>query len=357
MQFIGSGAEAPQNLNTTAAFQNASKILYYFMIRQIFLALILIFSFSGIFAQDDDPITIDSSIVRLNIGVVDSQGRPVLNLGKEDFVVYEDGVKQDVARFEPVVSPFSVVMALDMSGSTKSFRQNIQLSASRFIDAIGPEDRVAVVEFYRKVNLRNSFTTDRRVILHSISAANGEGDTNLYKALEFSLEKLKGEGKRRKAIVVLTDGVDTKMQDQDRDFLSKIEDSQILQAIKPEDNSTLSRILNISDAQGVTVYPLALPTGDPKRLADPTPRQYAMYASARSRLQILADRTGGQLNAINRLEDMGRLYATVAADLRTLYSIEYQPQNEKKDGKFRTIKIELKRPGLIARTRQGYFAK
>ena len=108
-------------------------------------------------------------------------------------------------------------------------------------------------------------------------------------------------------------------------------------AIKPEENDILKRVLNKADLLGVTIYPLALPTGDPAKLADPTPRQVAMYKAARARLQTVADRTGGTLNAINRLEDMGSIYAQVAAELRTLYTIEYQPPNEKHDGKWREI--------------------
>jgi VWFA-related protein len=82
-----------------------------------------------------------------------------------------------------------------------------------------------------------------------------------------------------------------------------------------------------------------------------------MYSAARARLQILADRTGGTLNAINHLEDMGRLYASVAADLRALYTVEYAPTDTKRDGKWRAIKIEVNRAELISRTRPGYFAK
>ena len=107
----------------------------------------------------------------------------------------------------------------------------------------------------------------------------------------------------------------------------------------------------------MTIYPLQLPTGDPARLADPTPRQVAMFKAARTRLQIVADRTGGTLNAINRLEEMGRIYAQVAAEMRTLYTLEYQPSNDKHDGKWRAIKIDVKNSDLISRTRQGYFAK
>ncbi len=308
-------------------------------------------------AQNDEIIKVDSSIVRLNVGVADGRGRPITNLSKENFAVYEDGVKQNIVRFEPTVAPFSVVIILDMSGSTLGFREIIRQSAVRFIDALAPEDRVAVIEFYDKVNLRNDFTNNRKVIAESIFAANGRGKTQLYKALDFSLEKLAGEGKRRKAIIVLTDGVDTAVQTSDRNFLENIKNAEVSTAIKPETSDILNRVLNKSDAQGVTIYPLALPTGDPFKLADPTPLQIAMFSAARNRLQILAERTGGTLNTINRLEEMGRLYAAVAADLRALYTVEYQPTNEKRDGKWRSIKIETSNPELISKTRQGYFAK
>lgn len=330
---------------------------YIMRFSKVFILLILIFGILPVSAQNDDVIKVDSSIVRLNVGVVDGRGRPITSLTKDNFSVYEDGVKQNILRFEPTIAPVSVVMILDMSGSTLGFRETIRQSAFRFVDALAPEDRVAVIEFYDKVNLRNDFTTDRKKIGNSIIAANGRGKTQLYKAIDFALEKLSGEGKRRKAIIVLTDGVDTAARDTDRDFLEKFKESEIANAIKPETSELLNRVLNISDAQGVTIYPLALPTGDPFKLADPTPIQIAMFSAARNRLQILAERTGGTLNAINRLEEMGKLYAAVAADLRALYTVEYQSTNDKRDGKWRAIKIETSDPELISRTRQGYYAK
>jgi Ca-activated chloride channel family protein len=323
----------------------------------IFSFILLSFFSAAAQNEDDTPIRVDSSVVRLNVGVADRKGLPVTNLTRESFSIFEDGVKQNIQRFEPVATPFSVVMILDMSGSTLGFRETIRQSAYRFIDALAPEDRVAVIEFYDKVNLRNDFTTDRKIIGNSITVANGRGKTQLYKALDFALNKLSGEGKRRKAIIVLTDGVDSALRDTDRDFLQNVGESEMLTAIKPETNLNLNRVLNKADVQGVTIYPLALPTGDPAKLAEPTPIQVAMYNAARSRLKILADRTGGTLNTINRLEEMGRLYASVAAELRTLYTIEYQSTNEKRDGKWRTIKIEVNNAELISKTRQGYFAK
>lgn len=322
-----------------------------------FILLSISFLTISAFAQDDEVIKVETSLVRLNVGVVDRTGKPVTSLNKEDFTVYEDGVKQPISRFEPTVTPFSLVMILDMSGSTTGFRQTIQMSALRFIDALAPDDRVAVIEFYDKVNLRNDFTTDRRIIANSIRVSNGRGNTQLYKALDMALEKLSKEGKRRKAVIVLTDGVDTALRDKDRDLLLNVKDAEMATAIKPDTSETLNRILNNADRQGVTIYPLALPTGDPSKLVDPTPIQIAMYQAARDRLKILATRTGGTLNAINRLEEMGKFYASVAADIRSLYTVEYSPANDKRDGKWRAIKIEVTNPELIARTREGYFAK
>jgi Ca-activated chloride channel family protein len=321
------------------------------------LFLLLFFGFVCVQAQEDDVIKVDSSIVRLNVGVADQKGRPITNLQKQNFTVYENGIKQNVSRFEPTATPFSVVMILDMSGSTLGFRETIRQSAFRFVDALAPEDRVAVIEFYDKVNLRNDFTTNRKEIFNSISVANGRGKTQLYKALDFALEKLSKEGNRRKAVIVLTDGVDSALREKDHDVLNKIDDAQMPNSIRAENNETLNRILSRSDALGATIYPLVLPTGNPAKLADPNPLQTELYSAAQKRLQVLAARTGGTLNAINRLEDMGRLYAEVAADLRTLYTIEYQPTDTKRDGKFRTIRIEVDNPTLLARTRQGYVAK
>ncbi len=329
------------------------------MSRSTFLLALFIVLCCAVFtaAQDDDPIRVDSAIVRVNVGVVDQRGRPITTLSQTNFAVFEDGVRQDISKFESSSAPFSVVMLLDMSGSTKSFRQNIKLSASRFLDALSPADRIAVVEFHDRITLLNDFTNDRRRAAHSISVANGAGSTNLYDAIQFALQRLQAENTTRKAVVVLTDGVDTASQSADRERLSSLTDDQMPTAIEPGDNARLNSILNFADNVGATIYPLALPTGDPARLADPTPLQIAMFTAARSRLRIIADRTGGTVNTIQRLEEMGRLYAEVAADLRTLYTIEYQPTNGTRDGKWRAIRIETSNPDLIARSRQGYFAR
>ena len=313
----------------------------------------------GAQVQDDDEILrVTSSLVRLNIGVVDAKGRPILNLAKTDFAVYENGERQAIESFEPVESPFSVVLLLDVSGSTINFRPQMKLAAARFIDALAPDDRVAVVQFNAKVKELFGFTSNRREIGNAIGNADGGGETQLYQALGYALGRLAKEGERRKAIVVMTDGVDTRNYKVDGLAASdKKSNEEALAAFKPEENAPLRSVLNAADKLGVTVYPLALPSGDIKNIPEPTPRQFAIYHAARVRLQSLAERSGGRVNEIRQLGEMARLYAEVAAELRTLYSITYQPKNLAKDGRWRPIRIEVARPELLARTRPGYYAK
>ncbi|HYE65074.1 MAG TPA: VWA domain-containing protein [Pyrinomonadaceae bacterium] len=309
--------------------------------------------------EPEDVVRVETSLVQLNVGVVDRQGRAITNLSRNDFTVYEDGVRQSIASFEPTAAPFSLVLLLDMSGSTLSFRATLKQAALRFIDALAPEDRVAVVAFNNKVEILTGFTSRRKKIANAIFIAEGKGETHFYKALNFALEQLAKEGKRRKAIVVMTDGLDTQMRNLDRASASHAQtDEEAVASIKPEASAALSAVLNAADRQGVTIYPLALPSGDPKRLPLPSPTITAIYRSARARMQMLAERTGGRLSEINRLEDLGRLYAEVAADLRTLYSIAYQPSGARaRDGGWRSIHIEVTQPELIARTRPGYYAR
>lgn len=323
-------------------------------------ALLMLTATAAVRAQQpDEVLTTDTSLVQLNVGVVDKQGRAITNLSANDFAVFENGVRRPIVSFEPTDAPFSLVMLLDMSGSTVNFRQQIQMAALRFLDALSANDRVAVVAFNGKgVKLLQGFTGDYKKVVYAIKVATGAGDTYLYDGLKFSLKELSHEGKRRKAIVVLTDGLDTQMRNSDRAVVGNAADSQVASAIKAETNSQLVSVLNDADRQGVTIFPLALPSGDPKKLPLPDPAITAMYTAARTRLQALADRTGGRLHEIRRLDDLSRLYAQVAADLRTLYTVVYQPPNPGvRDGKWREIRVEVARGELVASTKPGYFAR
>ena len=157
---------------------------------QIFsVALLTLFAIFPASAQDpDDIIRTETSLVQLNVGVVDKQGRAVTSLTKNDFVIYEDGVKQSIQLFEPVDAPFSLVLMLDMSGSTINFRQQLKLASQRFLEALAPDDRVAVIQFNKEVKSLTGFTVDRQKTAYAIEIANGAGETHFYNALRFALQ-------------------------------------------------------------------------------------------------------------------------------------------------------------------------
>jgi VWFA-related protein len=311
-------------------------------------------------AQDpEDVVRTDVSLVQLNVGVVDGQGHAITSLSQSEFAVYEDGIKQTILHFEPTDAPFSLVLLLDTSGSTVNFRQQLKQAAWRFLDALAPEDRVSVIQFNAKIKSLAGFSTDRKKTAYAIQIADGAGETHFYEALKYALKELEKEGKRRKAIVVLTDGLDTQLRNVDRASASKAQtDEEAVASINPAASSALNGVLSSADRQGVTIYPLALPSGDPKRLPLPDPVITGIYTAARTRLQTLADRTGGRLNDIHRLDEMARLYAEVAADLRSLYTVAYQaPGDRPRNGKWHSIHVEVTHPELIARTRPGYYAR
>ncbi|HJT65711.1 MAG TPA: VWA domain-containing protein [Pyrinomonadaceae bacterium] len=335
------------------------KYLFTFWQRLALFVLLILFCGTAATAQDvDEVIRTETSLVQLNVGVVDKQGRPVTSLTRNDFVIYEDGVKQPIQHFEPAEAPFSLVLLLDMSGSTLNFRQQLKLASQRFLDALAPEDRVAVVQFNAKIKSLSGFSVDRRKTAYAIEIADGAGETHFYDALKYALKELEKEGKRRKAIVVLTDGLDTRLRNADRATLADVQtDDEALAKIKPEASADFASVLADADRLGVTIYPLALPSGDPKRLPLPSPNITGIYAAARTRLQSLADRTGGRLNEINRLEYMAQLYREVAANLRTLYTVAYQAPGDRARGKWHEIRVEVTQSDLTARTKPGYYAR
>src|SRR5438034_8992317 len=123
----------------------------FLVFTQTILFLVLMFAVSATSLAQEDVVRTDISLVQLNIGVVDHQGHAITTLSQNDFAVYEDDVKQSILHFEPTYAPFSLVLLLDMSGSTINFRQQLKQAAWRFLDALAPEDRVAVIQFNAKV--------------------------------------------------------------------------------------------------------------------------------------------------------------------------------------------------------------
>lgn len=295
--------------------------------------------------QDDrnpDVIRLESRLITLNVKVSDRSGKAVSTLAKDDFRVYEDGVEQEVSFFDPVTAPIDLVLLLDLSGSIKEKRHVLKRAAVRFISELSAADRVAVMTFTRRFQVISGLTADRSLLSRRIESIKaGDGGTSFYDALWRTVEFLKSNtSSRRQAIVVLTDGVDSSLDDF-RDY-------------RPEHpfEEGLARVQE-SDA---TVYPVYLDTEK-----DVVERQglstHEAYVTARQQLRQLASATGGTLFYSARLEDLEGVYRQVISELHTLYSVSYSPSNLDRDGRFRKVRVKMRQPDLVATTRPGYYAK
>src|ERR1041384_7733726 len=156
-----------------------------------------------------DVIKVSTSLVTIPVSVMDRDGRYVPNLQKEEFRIWEDGVEQEVAFFQSVDKPFSVVLMLDTSPSTQFRLEDIQDAAISFVNQLRPDDRVMVVSFNDKIQILSEFTTDRSKLNRAIQHAHTGDGTRLYDAVDMVINQQLSHIQGRKAIVLFTDGVYT----------------------------------------------------------------------------------------------------------------------------------------------------
>jgi VWFA-related protein len=316
-------------------------------------------------SPDDETaaIRLKTNLVNVNIKVTDITNRPIVDLKKEDFVILEDGVPQDVAFFQPITAPVNLVLLLDFSGSTQDKRKILLKAAKKFIDALNPDDRIAVVGFTRKIHLISTFTADRKLLKKRIDDTDDiGGGTGYYDAMWKTLDMLRTVKDTRKAIVVLTDGVDSSLY-KNRGNYSYL-----------ATNHTFEELLDRAYEEDASVYPICLNTleppstggflsklfnsGDEKNYRD---KRYLeekkLYDLARQQLEAIAEATAGTMFTAEREEDLVGVYQRVAAELHLFYSLAYAPKKELGSGEFRKLHIKANREGAIAKTRKGYFAR
>src|SRR5215216_3360353 len=176
-----------------------------------------------------DVIRVNTTLVALPVSVMDRDGRYVPNLQKEEFRIWEDGVEQEVAFFQSVDKPFSVVLMLDTSPSTQFRLEDIQDAAITFVNQLRSDDRVMVVSFNDDIKILSEFTTDRGKLRRAIQRSKTDDGTRLYDAVDMVINQQLGKIQGRKAIVLFTDGVDTTSRR--ADSYSNINDAQELDAL------------------------------------------------------------------------------------------------------------------------------
>ena len=276
-----------------------------------------------------------ASLVALNVTVTDG-AKFVSGLQPSDFVIYEDGVKQDVRFFESASVPVDLILLIDTSASMADKLDVVHDAATGFLKTMRHDDRGAVVTFADSVSVVQSLTTDRDLLERAVRHTGAFGSTALYNAVYISLRQFgqtaHGTGDvRRQAIVVLSDGQDTSS-------LINLED-----------------VMAAAHRTGVNIYTVALQSRlEAHRLEQEGGHRY--LSDSDYAMQTMARETGAQA-FFPSPSDLKGVYSRIATELANQYSIGYVPANNRSDGRFRRVIVQIiTHPGLHPRTRPGYTA-
>ena len=289
----------------------------------ILFTLLLIFANLAIFAQnDDETIKIESSIVVLNATITDTYGKSVGGLKQTQFKVFEDGKEQTIEFFAAEKTPFAAVILLDTSGSMAQRISMARSAAITFLDGLRVDDNAAIYNFDYKVSLVQDFSNSRD-ITEKIFDLKPNGMTVLNDAIYEAAEVLSKRPEKRKAIIVISDGADTKSK------------------------YSADKALKAAIAANATIYTVDMSSIE----MDGRERMQSQSA-----LKNFAEKSGGKFIAASGGTALREAFTEIIGELSSQYTITYSPTNIAKDGKYRTIEVRVSKPNLTIRTRKGYNA-
>jgi len=280
-----------------------------------------------------DTIKIPTELVQLDVKVIDQTGRPVFDLTKNDFAIYEDRVKQNIESVSREEVPISMGLVIDTSGSMRPKLRTVSDAAWRLIDQMQPDDEAFIAQFKNESELIQGFSYNRRRLESALNELYASGGTALLDAIIATADYAQEKGRRRrKALVVITDGMENE---------SSVKEREVMQAMKEDE---------------VQVYLVGFVSGgDSLRLFGKSPEK-----RARELLVRLAEDSGGRAFFPRDVNEMPAIAAQIAKDLRSQYVLSYYPSNETHNGAFRTVHVVVTprdNRRLIAQTRQGYYAR
>ena len=317
--------------------------------------------------SEGDVVRIDTNFVTVPVSVLDRQGRFIPGLQREDFKVFENGVEQPIAFFEPTEKPFTVALVLDTSASTRFHLWQIKEAAIAFAKQLRPQDRVLVVTFSDEVLLLTEATNDQALISTVIQVnANTGSSTRLYDAVNLVIAERLDKAQGRKAIVLFTDGVDTSSYMST--YESTMREAEELDAlIYPIQYDTTDYMRAMRGGGSVTVttsssnWPFGGTSSSQTQTVPGTGvpisgATQADYDRADQYLQGMADKTGGRLYRANDANQLAQAFTSIAEELRRQYSIGYYPQaGATSTDDRRLIKVTVKRPNVAVRARNSYM--
>ncbi len=307
-----------------------------------------------------DIIRVNTTLITLPVSVMDRDGRYIPNLQKEEFRVWEDGVEQEVAFFQSVDKPFSVVLMLDTSPSTQFRLEDIQDAAVTFVNQLRSDDRVMVVSFNDDIKILSEFTTDRRKLQNAIERARTDDGTRLYDAVDMVINQQLSRVQGRKAIVLFTDGVDTTSRR--ADYNTNITDAQELDALIYPVQYDTAQDMNVGNypTQQIDIFGAILGGifgggRGIRRGGRSRGTARSDYETGSQYLRELASSTGGREYRADSLQNMSQAFANVAEELRRQYSIGYYPKRPPQAGQRRMIRVRARQPNLAVRARDSYI--
>jgi len=341
--------------------------------------------------DEGDVVRVETQLVSIPAVVTDGAGRPVSGLKQDNFRIFEDGQPQTITNFGTTETPFEIALLLDTSGSTREDVSLIRQAANGFIDALRAGDRVALVAFnsvkqdsgvVATVDVLAPLTSDRKTLRNAMENLGASNGTPYYDALERIAndvfhETPRDEVKGRRAVVALTDGVDSAS---DSDFSTakmklaqtgiacyfiQVNTEDFVEDRLMKDCQDDGR-LSLSQKQLQRYQRLFVPNAKPEDYTNfctmgPFERMSIsreLYNLARKEMNDLSRVSGGRSVVAQNLNDARSAFARVAADLGTLYSLGYYPSNKARDGKYRAIRLEVKgvKDKTQIRARDGYYA-
>jgi len=298
-------------------------------------------------SADDDVVRVSTNLVTVPVIVKSRNGTYVSNLHKEDFRIYEDGIEQEVSHFETIDKPFTIVLMLDLSDSTRIRLNEIQNAAIAFLNQLQPDDKALIVAFNKQVVRLTEATGDRKVLSEAIRRVKAGGGTALYDALDTVINSYLRQIPGRKAIVILTDGIDTSSVRSTyvSTLISATEQYALIYPIQ-FDTAFDAKPLNGDFSQFVPM--LTTPSGEPLSQA---------YKRGTRYLELIAHNAGGRFQYADSLKNLEHSFARIAEELRQQYSLGYYPRNQvQKSGK-RRIKIGVSIPNAVIHARDSYAYK
>lgn len=309
-----------------------------------------------------DVIRVNTTLVTLPVSVMDRSGRNIPNLRKEDFRLWEDGVEQDVAFFASVDKPFSLVLMIDTSGSTRFRLEDIQDAAIAFVNQLRRDDRVMVVSFDDRVRVLSEFTNDRYRLRDAIRETETGNGTRLYDAVDAVINQRLNSVSGRKAIVLFTDGVDTTSRH--ASYQSNLRDVEELDAlIYPVQYDTFSDMGGGGNSGGGGGWPsngdiLGSILGGIFRKGGGggggSGTSKSDYSLANRYLHELANKSGAKTFEADSTQNLTFAFGQVAEELRRQYSLGYYPKSPAQAGQRRYIRVRVNQPNLAVRTRESY---